>query len=71
MEFDKLPLVLEVELQEPTLVEKNKLAIDKDPSLKEKQVEMKYPKLIIENVLVGVEDFNFPINSLTFGMEEN
>ena len=35
------------------------------------QVEKKHLELIIENVLVEVEDFNFPINSLTFGMEEN
>ena len=33
---DKMPLVLKGELQEPTLVEKNELAIDEEPSLKEK-----------------------------------
>ena len=59
MECDKLPLVLEGELQEPTLAEKNVLAIDKEWLLEEKQ----------ENVLVGVEDFYFPIESLTFNME--
>ena len=71
MECNKMPLVLEGELQEHTLFEKNELAIDEEPSLKEKQVEKKHSELIIENVLVGVEDLNFPINSLTFGMEEN
>ena len=35
------------------------------------QVEKKHPKLLAENVLVEVEDFNCPINSLTFGMKEN
>ena len=41
---------------------KNELAIDEDPLLKEKQVEKQHLELIIENVLVGVEDFNFPIS---------
>ena len=58
-------------MQDSTLVEKNELAIDEELLLKEKQVEKKYMELIVENVLVEVEDFHFPINSLTFGMEEN
>ena len=71
MECDQMSLVLEEELQEPTLVEKNELAIDEELSLKEKEVEKKHLELIIEGVLVKVEDFNFPINYLTFGMEED
>ena len=71
MECDKMPLVLEGEFQVLPFVEKNELAIGKEPSLKEKQVEKKHPELIIENVLVGVEDFNFPLDSLTFVMEED
>ena len=71
MECDKMPLVLEGEFQVLPFVEKNELAIGKEPSLKEKQVEKKHPELIIENVLVGVEDFNFPMDSLTFVMEED
>ena len=39
--------------------------------MKEKQVVKKHSELIVENVLGEVEDFHFPINSLTFGMEEN
>ena len=50
MECDKMPLVLEGKLQVPTLVEKNELAIDEEPSLKEKQVEKKHLELIVENV---------------------
>ena len=69
--FGVLHLVLEGVLQDPLLVEKNKLAIDENPSSKEKQVEKQHPELIMENVLVGVEDFYFPIESLTFGMEED
>ena len=53
------------------MVEKNELAIEVQPSLKEMQVEKKHLELIIENVLVGVEDFNFPIDSLTFSMEDD
>ena len=57
MEHDKMSLILEGELQ--------------ILSLKDKQVEKKHSELIVENVLVGVKDFNFPIDSLTFGMEED
>ena len=71
MECDKMPLVLKGELQDPTLVEKNELAIDEEWSLKEKQVEKQHPKLIMENILVGVKGVYFPIESLTFGMEED
>ena len=53
------------------MVENNELAIAEKLSLKEMQVEKKHLELIIENVLVEVEDFNFPINSLPFGMEGN
>ena len=66
MECDKMPLVLEGELQNLTLVEKNELVSSEEPSLKEKQVEKEHPKLI-----VSVEDFHFPIDYLTFGMEED
>ena len=52
-------------------VEKNELAIDEEPLLTEKQFEKKHPEIIMKNVLVGVEDSNFPIESLTFGMEED
>ena len=36
-----MPLVLEGEFQVPSFVEKNELAIDEEPSLKEKQFEKK------------------------------
>ena len=61
IECDKMTLVLEEELKNPTFVEKNELVIDEEPLLKEKQVEKQHLDLIMENVLVGVEDFNFPI----------
>ena len=64
-------MVLEGEFQEATLVEKNELAIDEEQLLEKKQVEKQHPELIIEKVLVGVEDFYFPIESLTFGMEDD
>ena len=71
MKYDKMSLILKGELQDLTLVKKNELVIDEELLLKEKQVEKKHLELIVENVLVEVEDFHFPINSLTFGMEEN
>ena len=66
-----MPLVLKGVLQDLTLVEKNELAIDEEPSLNEKQVEKQHPKLKLENVLVRFEDFYFPIESLNFSMEED
>ena len=47
------------------------LASEEELVVKEMEVEKKHPKLLVENVLVRVEDFNFPIDSLTFGMEED
>ena len=44
MKYDKMSLILKGELQDPTLVEKNELAIDEEQSLKEKQVEKQYPE---------------------------
>ena len=66
-----MPFILNGEFQDPSLVEKNELVIEVEPSLKEIQIEKKHPELKIENVLVGVEDLNFPIDSLTFSMEED
>ena len=71
MECDKMPLVIEGKLQNSTLVEKNELAIDEELLFEEKQVEKQHLELIMENVLVGVEDFYLPIEYLTFGMNEN
>ena len=66
-----MPLVLEGELQNLTLVEMNELAIDEEPLLEKKRVEKQHLELIMKNFLVGVEDFYFPIESLTFGIYEN
>ena len=71
MKYDKMSLILEGELKDLTLVEKHELDIKDELSLKEKQVEKKHLELIIENILVGVEDFYLPIDTLTFGMEED
>ena len=71
MKCDKVSLILKGKFKDPSLVEMNELAIAEEPSVKEMQVEKKHSDLIIENVLVEVEDFNFSINSLNFGMEES
>ena len=60
IECDKMPWVLERELQDPTFVKKNEFSIDEESLLKEKQVEKKHPELITENVLVEVEDYHSP-----------
>ena len=71
LECDKVPLILEGEFQVPSLVENIALTSEEELILKDMQVEKKHPELLVENVLVGVEDFIFPIDSLTFGMEED
>ena len=71
LECDEVPLILDGEFQLPSLVKNNVLASEEELVLKEMQVEKKHPELLVENVLVRVEDFNFPIDSLTFGMEED
>ena len=71
LKCDKVPLILEGQFQDPSLVENNELAIEEEPVLKTMQVEEQHPRIKIENVLVGVDQFNFPIDSLTFGKEED
>ena len=39
--------------------------------MEERQAEKQHPEPIMGNVLVGVEDFYFPIESLTFSLEED
>ena len=68
LECDKMPMILEGEFQVPSLVENNELVSEEEPVLRTIQVEEQHPHMRIENVLVGVEDFNFSIDSLTFGM---
>ena len=56
-----MPLILEGEFQILSLIENNALASEEELVLKEMQIEKKHPELLVENVLVRVEDFNFPI----------
>ena len=58
-------------MQVLSLVEKNELAIEEELLLKEKQIETKHPELIVENILVEVENFYFPIEYLTFVIEDD
>ena len=63
---------LKVEIQEPTLVEekKNDCANEEVQSVEKRQAKEHHPRIIIENVLVGIDKYNFPINRVTVGMEE-
>ena len=62
----------EEELPSLTLVEKdNQHAIEKEPLLEKMQVEEQHLAITIENALVGVDKFNFPIDFFTLGMEED
>ena len=68
-----MPLSFKEEIQDPTLVEekKNELANEEELLVDEKQVEEQHPLKTIENVLVGIDKFNFLIDFVTFGMEED
>ena len=72
-ECDVVTLSFEVELPGLTMVEKKEkeLAIEEESLLKKMQVEEKHFGIIVENVLVMVDKFNFPIDFLTWGMEED
>ena len=72
-ECNFVPLSFKEEIQEPTLVEekKNELPNEIELLVEKRQVEEHHPQTIIENVLVGIDKFNFPINFVTLGMEED
>ena len=72
-ECNFVPLSFEEEIQDLTLVEekKNELANEKELLVEETQVEEQYPRKTIENVLVEIDKFNFPIDFVTLGMEED
>ena len=63
--------MLEQESQVPSLVMKNELAKEEKLPWEEKQVEEQHPWKTSDNVLVGIDKFNFPVNFLSFGMEVN
>ena len=72
-ECESVTLRLEEELSRPTLVEDkgNEIAIEEETLFKNMQVEEKHPEIKIENVLVGVDKFNFLIDFFTLGIEED
>ena len=72
-ECDFEPLSFKEEIQEPTLVEekKNELDNEEEQLVEKRQVEEHHPRTTIENVLVGISKFNFPIDFVTLGMEED
>ena len=61
------------EIQDPTLVEekKNELANEEELLVENKQVEKQHLRKTIENVLVGIDKFNFPIDFVTLGIEDD
>ena len=68
-----MPTSFKEEIQEPTLVEekKNELANEEELLVEKRQVEEHHLRTTIENVLVGIDKFNFPIDFMTLGMEED
>ena len=72
-ECNFVPLSFKEEIQEPTLVEekKNELANEEEQLVEKREVEEHHPWTIIDNVLVGIDKFNFPIDLVTLGIEED
>ena len=70
---ENVTLSFEEEIQDLTLVEEKKIELaDEEELLMEKRkVEEKHPWTTIENVLVGIDKFNFPIDFVTLGREED
>ena len=68
-----MPLSFGKEIQDPTLVEEknNELANEEKLLVEKRQVEEQHAWKTIENVLVGIDKFNFPIDFVTLGMEED
>ena len=62
IEVRKVPLILEGEFQVLSLVENNALASEEEPILKEMQVDKKHPKLLVQNVLVGLKTSISPLS---------
>ena len=71
LDRDTIPLMLEQEFQIPSLVMKNELAKEEKLPWEERQVEEQHMWKTIDNVLVVIDKFNFPVDFLTFGMEVN
>ena len=63
--------MLKKEFQVPSLVMKNELVKEEKLPWEERQVKEQHPWKTIDNVLVGIDKFNFPVDFLTFGMEVN
>ena len=63
----------EEEIQDLKLVEekKNELANEEELLVEKRQVKEQHLQSIIENVLVGIDKFYFPIDFVTLGMEED
>ena len=68
-----MPLSFEEEIQDPTSVEEknNELTNEEELLVEERQVEEQHPRITIENVLIGIDKFNFPIDFVTLGIEED
>ena len=62
-ECNFIPLRVEEEIQDPTLFEekRNELANEEELLMEKSQVEEQHPQKTIENVLVGIDKFNFPL----------
>ena len=68
-----VPLSFKEEIQEPALIKekKNEPAYEGELLMEKRQFEGHYPQTIIENVLVRIEKFTFPIDFVTLGLEED
>ena len=72
-ECNFMPSIFEQEIEDLTLVEekKSELVNEEELSVEERQSEEQHPWIIIENVLVGIDKFNFPIDFVTLGLKDD
>ena len=72
-ECNFVPLSFKEEIQKLTLIEEknDELANEEELLMKKRLVEGQNPRKTIKNVLVGTDKFNFPIDLVTLGIEED
>ena len=72
-ECNFVPMSFKEEIQEPTLAEEKNNELDNEEELlvEKRKVEEHHPRKTFENVLVGIDKFNFSIDFVTLGKEED
>ena len=72
-EYNNMLLRIKEEITDPTVVEEKKkdYANAVELTMERKKNEEQHQRTKFENVLIGIDKFNFPINLVTLGKEED